>query len=95
MTGRGIDLADVVGGGNGFGSGKKGQGIDPRTGKSEERSLNALDDRKPGRFATCDAAMIDGVFIPAFEQTQISSTELVAAGLTDVHGHVIPELIKS
>lgn len=94
LQGRGINLADVVGGGNGLGTGKKGRGIDPRSGKLEDRSYTSLDNLAPGQFNPCDLAMIDGVFIPANKKTQISSTELFATELPK-HGSQAWDLIRN
>ncbi|MCA9120309.1 MAG: DUF1553 domain-containing protein [Planctomycetaceae bacterium] len=81
LEGRAVDLADVVGGGNGFGTGKKGLGIDARTGQIQERPFGDLGNVNPGNFASCSYDFVDGVFVPANEQTKISSTDLVAHGL--------------
>lgn len=53
LEGRAIDLADFVGGGNGFGTGKKGIGIDARTGQIQERPFGDLGNVKPGNYAAC------------------------------------------
>ncbi len=81
LEGRAVDLADVVGGGNGFGTGRKGIGIDARTGQVQERPFGDLGNVMPGNYAACGYAFVDGVFIPANERTQISSTELFATDL--------------
>ena len=81
LQGRGIDLADIVGGGTGFGAGKKGLGIDARTGKMQERSFGDLADVRPGEFHACDYEFIDGVFVPAGGRTQISSSKMFAEEL--------------
>jgi mono/diheme cytochrome c family protein len=65
----GTDLADVVGGGDGNGSGKRGgigmgQGIDPRTGKPESKRMGFLANAKVNTFATSESRFIDGVVIP-------------------------------
>ncbi len=51
LQGQGVDLADLVGGGNGFGSGRKGIGLDVRTGKMQERNFGDLGNVKPGNYA--------------------------------------------
>lgn len=83
--GRGVDLADVVGGGNGLGSGGIRQGIDPRSGKPETRNLFALNNVQPNHFTPCTLDRVDGVFIPApsNENSQIvcTSTGLKISGL--------------
>jgi hypothetical protein len=62
----GIDLADIVGGGNGFGTGKPGVGIDPSTGEirpSDDRK-DFLKDVVPNRLNRTSNPLIDCVFIP-------------------------------
>ena len=81
LEGRAVDLADIVGGGNGFGTGTKGIGVDARTGKVQERPFGDLGNVVPGNYATCDYDFVDGVFVPANERTKISSTELFASDL--------------
>ncbi|MFP6873895.1 MAG: DUF1553 domain-containing protein [Verrucomicrobiales bacterium] len=81
VEGRGIDLADVVGGGNGFGTGRKGIGLDARTGKIQERNFGDLGNVKPGNYAKCSYDFVDGVFVPAKGETKITSTNLKATGL--------------
>ena len=81
LQGQGVDLADLVGGGNGFGSGRKGIGLDARTGKMQERNFGDLGNVKPGNYAKCSYAFIDGVFVPAEGETRISSPNLKATGL--------------
>ena len=86
LEGRGIDLADVVGGGTGFGTGRKGMGLDARTGKVQERPFGDLGNVKPGNYAKVDHVFIDGVFVPANTETQISSTGLKAMELPENSG---------
>ena len=81
LQGEALDLADIVGGGNGFGTGMKGLGLDARTGKVQERPFGDLGNVKPGNFAACDYPFIDGVFVPAEGQTRISSTDVTAHDL--------------
>ncbi|QEG43367.1 DUF1553 domain-containing protein [Roseimaritima ulvae] len=80
-----IDLADVVGGGDGYGTGKKGAGIDVRNGQTQAQPLASLDNIQPGHFATSALPFVDGVFVPAVEQTQITSSGLTADNLP-THG---------
>lgn len=89
-----IDLADVVGGGNGYGSGKKGSGIDARNGQIQVPPLTNLDNVEPGHFAACDLPLVDGVFIPAASQTKISSTGLTATVLPQ-HGENAWDTIRN
>ena len=86
LQGQAIDLADVVGGGNGFGIGQKGLGLDARTGKEQARKFGDLGNVKPGKFAKSAHEFVDGVFIPAKIRTQISSNGLKATGLPENSG---------
>ncbi len=79
--GRVFNLADVVGNGNGLGAGKKDLGIDARSGKFQDRPYGDLGNVKPGNYAGCTNQFIDGVFVPAGERTQITSTELFATDM--------------
>jgi len=81
LEGRGINLADVVGGGNGMGTGRKGFGLDARTGKTQERPFGDLGNVKPGNYAKVDHKFIDGVFVPADAESQVSSTGVKVTGL--------------
>ena len=86
LQGKGLDLADIVGGGNGFGNGKKGLGIDTRTGKVQERPFGDLGNVKPGNYASCKYPFVDGVFVPANGQTRSSSTGLIAHNIPETSG---------
>ena len=83
----GLDLADIVGGGNGEGTGNLDRGIDPRTGKAETKRLGYLDKVEANRFVPCDNRFIDGVFIPKGEggkaNIPVSSTGIT---VTDISG---------
>ncbi len=81
LQGQSVNLADVVGGGNGLGSGRKGIGLDARTGKVQERKFGDLGNVKPGNYAKCSYDFVDGVFVPAEGETKISSTNLRATDL--------------
>ena len=63
LEGAGIDLADIVGGGNGSGSGTFGNGIDPRTAKIQTRKAGELNNVTPNRFTPSGFPFVDGVFI--------------------------------
>ena len=81
LAGTPLDLADIVGGGNGFGTGKAGGGIDPRSGHSQEKKLGFLEDAAANHFARGPSALVDGVLIPngsadGHVPVQISSTGL-------------------
>lgn len=74
-----ISLADVVAGGNGYGTGKKGNGIHPATGKPTSGETGFVDIPKPDDFvAVPDNPLVDGVFVPKSEAVTISSTGLQA-----------------
>ncbi|MEN6308593.1 MAG: FecR family protein [Anaerohalosphaeraceae bacterium] len=65
QPGKRIDLADIVGGGNGFGTGKECIGIDPISGKLNKDLM--LVNRKLGYvqyFPVPEMPCIDGVFVP-------------------------------
>ena len=81
---RHVDLADIVGGGNGFGSGKPEVGIDLQTGKSRDKLDETIDHTRRaahGYAATPDYAFVDCVFVPGLDgrPTQIASTGLTCS----------------
>ncbi|MCP4342299.1 MAG: hypothetical protein GY799_26350, partial [Desulfobulbaceae bacterium] len=63
-NGQDIDLADIIGGGNGFGTGKKNYGIDMRTGSSVRvvDSKNGMGDNK--YLPVSSNKYVDGIFVP-------------------------------
>ncbi|MEN6309474.1 MAG: FecR domain-containing protein [Anaerohalosphaeraceae bacterium] len=87
--GQALDLADVVVGGNGFGTGQKSYGIDFNSGQ-----LRAFDKRidyrdLANKFVPVPGnAFIDGIFIPdgGAGEVTISSTGLVFQGCPDTGG---------
>ena len=89
MIGRKFDLADVIGGGNGFGSGTVNVGIDMRTGKKNDE-LNSYIQTALHRFlATWEFPFIDGVFVPGLDEqpTQVASTYLFCDQFGITNGH--------
>ena len=62
----GLSLADIVGGGNGFGTGKLGAGFDPNTGQVRLPSEKAgfLDGVVANRLNPTNSPWIDSVFVP-------------------------------
>lgn len=82
----GLLLADIVGGGNGFGTGTVGFGLDPSTGAERK-----ADDKKgflngvvANRLNATSNPWIDSVFVPdggAMRQMKISQTGIVAKGI--------------
>lgn len=85
LEGESLDLADIVGGGNGLGTGTVGNGIDSRSGKVQTRKFGAIRNAVANRFKPVDFEFIDGVFVPDGEDGKagvpISSTGLVVNGL--------------
>ncbi|NNE92415.1 MAG: DUF1553 domain-containing protein, partial [Verrucomicrobiales bacterium] len=63
LRGDGLDLADIVGGGNGHGSGTFGNGIDPRNAAVQTRKFGALGNVKTNHYAKSKFAFVDGVVI--------------------------------
>ena len=87
LGGGGLDLADIVGGGNGSGNGVKGMGIDARTGKARQEGASFLKDIEPNKFHASSAKYVDGVVIPGGgEGVIISSTGLRAPKLPATSG---------
>ncbi len=77
-AGKHFDLADIVGGGDGLGSGKMGDGIDQVSGKPLAAKRGFVEGAKPNVFARSTIKFVDGVVIPDLtpEGTQITSTGL-------------------
>lgn len=68
-----INLADVVGGGNGFGTGVQGMGINPASGSF--RKAESITARHSNVFTPVPAnPFVDGVFVPNGFKEQIVST---------------------
>ncbi|MEN6309873.1 MAG: FecR domain-containing protein [Anaerohalosphaeraceae bacterium] len=91
LDGLQLNLADIVGGGNGFGSGRIFGGIDPQTGAARaELDKNATGNRQsPHRFlATPDFPFIDSIFTPGYDAqpTQVSTTGLTCDAFTKTSG---------
>lgn len=86
LEGAKLDLADVVGGGNGRGTGKAAAGFDPNTGKLAPFKQGFISEVKPNVFHSVLERegkdvfpLIDGVVIPdGRSPVPISSTGLVA-----------------
>lgn len=82
---QGLDLADVVGAGNGFGTGKLGSGIDPVTGAVQLEKRGFLEGAKLNHFSTIQRLGIDGIAIPdglidgVEQRLQITSTGIEIA----------------
>lgn len=98
IPGRRLDLADIVGGGNGFGSGVLNTTIDPLTGRWQDQPYAALDLNvaKPqggiGRYVLVpQLAFVDGVFVPDSNEgpVLVSSAGHVFAECPDTVGQFV------
>ena len=89
-SGRYVHLADIVGGGNGRGTGTRDTGIDPITGKPQSAKRGFLEGAKTNSFAKSAVRFVDGVVIPdaSEEGTQISSTGLRVHDVPKTSGQV-------
>ncbi len=91
MEGSGWDLADLVGGGNGLGTGKPGHGIDPRNGKGLTEKQSFLSGIQTNQWVKAVSnPYVDGVVIPDGKDGQspvpISSTGIQVSGLPKTSG---------
>ncbi len=90
IEGPGIDLADIVGGGNGLGTGTVGHGLDPRSAAVKTRDFGRLGDLKTNHFAESPFAFVDGVVVPDGDDGRaaipVSSTGLTVTGLPKSSG---------
>ena len=67
-----LDLADIIGGGNGFGAGKLEYGINPETGVSAYRDRDRFKmSSYQGFIAVADNPYVDGVFCPFKDNASI------------------------
>lgn len=89
MQGRSWSLADIVGGGDGQGSGKTGSAIDPRSGSVTDERRGFLDAGPANHFARSDQPFVDGVVIPDGGESgnvPITSTGIIATNVPDTSG---------
>jgi hypothetical protein len=90
LEGQGLNLADIVGGGNGLGAGTYRNAIDPRNAKVQTRDFGKLGNVVTNRFSPSDFEFIDGVFIPDGDvgkaDIPISSTGITIKGLPKTSG---------
>ena len=89
LTAKGWDLADVVGGGNGLGTGLIGAGIDPTSGVTIKDTRGFLDVAVPNSFIESPLPIVDGVAIPDGKDLGtviISSTGLHASNIPATSG---------
>lgn len=85
-----IDLADIVGGGDGRLTGKSGQGIDPLTGKPQTALRGVLENVQPNTFVRSTVRFVDGIVVPGAspDGTVVSSTGLRIKNLPKTSGMV-------
>ena len=90
LEGEGLNLADVVGGGNGLGTGTYRNAIDPRNAKVQTRDFGKLGNVVTNQFSPSDFEFIDGVFVPDGEdgkaEIPVSSTGITITGLPKTSG---------
>ncbi|UCG46576.1 MAG: glycoside hydrolase family 127 protein [Phycisphaerales bacterium] len=87
MEGAPVNLADIVGGGAGFGSGKLGSGVDPRNGGNTTGGAGYLQG-EANVFAPAESEFVDGVVIPdggkdGKTPVKITSTGITVTGIAD------------
>ena len=91
LVGSGFNLADAVGGGSGFGTGKPRGGIDPRSGQAQTKDLGGLENVNSNKFVDSDLTFVDGVFVANGENGRaripVSSTGVVIEGLPTTSGN--------
>lgn len=91
LAGEGVDLADIVGGGNGFGTGTFRNAIDPRSAKVQTRDFGKLGNVVSNHFSPSAFEFIDGVFVPDGGNGEIelpvSSTGIMITGLPKTSGN--------
>ena len=90
LSGRHFDLADIVGGGDGLGTGKLGDGIDSLTGKPQSTKRGFVEGVQPNVFVKSSVKFIEGVVIPdkSDEGTPISSTGLRVKNVPKTSGQI-------
>lgn len=90
LEGQGLDLADIVGGGNGLGTGTRDNGIDPRSARIQTRKFGDLGNIRLNRFARSAFPFVDGVFVADGENGEaeipVSSTGITVTGVPTTSG---------
>ena len=91
LAGEGLNLADIVGGGNGLGTGVYRNAIDPRNAKVQTRDFGSLGNVVTNRFSPSAFEFVDGVFIPDGDngkaEIPVSSTGVTVTGLPKTSGN--------
>lgn len=80
LEGRGLNLADIVGGGNGLGSGKAGAGISAATGKPVPNKQGYVAGVVANSFVRI-GGLIDGVVVPGGGDVPITSSGIIAKNI--------------
>jgi hypothetical protein len=90
LEGAGLSLADIVGGGNGLGTGAYRSGLDPRNAEVQTRDFGKLGNVETNRLSPSDFDFIDGVFIPdgrdGSAQIPVSTSGITITGLPSTSG---------
>ena len=90
LTGKGLDLADIVGGGNGLGTGTYRHALDPRNAKVQTRDFGKLGNVRTNAFSPSKFDFVDGVFIPNGDsgkaEIPVTSTGITTTGLPSTSG---------
>jgi hypothetical protein len=90
LEGKGIDLADIVGGGNGRGTGTYRNALDPRNAVVQTRNFGNLGNVKTNKFSACTFDFVDGVFVPDGDagnaKIRVSTTGLAITGIPKTSG---------
>ena len=75
-----LDLADIVGGGDGLGSGQRGGGIHPATGKPTMGEAGFVDISDPDTYLPVpNNKFVDGIFVPKSAHALVVSTTGIQA----------------
>lgn len=87
VDGGAISLADIVGGGNGLGTGTRGHGIHAATGGVTDEQTGFVDVRTfDSLIPVPEYRLVDGVFVPRGISPIVSSTGLRISGLSPSAG---------
>ncbi|HML75388.1 MAG TPA: NPCBM/NEW2 domain-containing protein [Anaerohalosphaeraceae bacterium] len=96
LRGNTLSLADIVGGGDGTGTGMQGRGINPSNGMAVSEN-NAGYINYPVSFAVVDDnPLVDAVFVPGGQQgnVRISSTNEIFSGLPITNGKCCSDIMN-
>jgi len=95
--GRQLDVADIVGGGNGFGNGKLGRGFDPSDGQVvQSPALRRAQAKTLGYVILLGNGYVDGVFVPNGKNgpNAVSSTGLVFPDCPETDGTYVGGILN-